>query len=321
MGRGQAFFPAATRQPLHRDPGKGAGHCHLNRMPYAGSRNQFRIRARDRVLDLGSRTLIMGILNVTPDSFSDGGAHFEPSRAIERAWRIAEEGADILDIGGESTRPGAQGVSAAEELRRILPVMDALAGRYPLPISIDTSKSEVGRAALERGAALVNDITAFGKDPALAEAAVSYRAAVILMHMRGEPATMQKLPPSPDIIGEIEAWAGIAVARAQDLGVARDRIILDPGIGFGKTTDQNLEILRSLDRLAAAGFPVLVGTSRKSFIGRILGDPAADRIWGGAAAVAASILFGAHMVRVHDVAAMRDVARCADAFLGAGRSA
>jgi len=284
-------------------------------MPYAGSRRQFRVRARDKVLDLGSRTLIMGVLNVTPDSFSDGGVFFETAQAVEHAWRIAEEGADILDIGGESTRPGSSGVSAEEELRRVVPVLDALAGKYPLPISIDTSKSEVARAALERGAALVNDITALGKDPALGEAAASFKAGVILMHMRGEPRMMQKLPPSPDILGEIEEWAGKAVARAQALGVAEDMIILDPGIGFGKTASQNLEILRNLDRLAAAGFPVMVGTSRKAFIGKILSDPTADRIWGSAAAVAASILFGAHIVRVHDVAAMRDVARVADALL------
>lgn len=284
-------------------------------MPYAGSRRHFRVRARDRVLDLGSRTLIMGVLNVTPDSFSDGGLFFETARAVERAWRIAEEGADILDIGGESARPGSSGVNAEEELRRVVPVLDALAGEYPLPISIDTSKSEVGRAALERGAALVNDITALEKDPALGEAAASFKAGVILMHMRGEPRTMQEMPPSPDILGELEEWAGKAVTRARVLGVTDDTIILDPGIGFGKTASQNLEILRHLDRLAAAGFPVMVGTSRKSFIGKILSDPTADRSWGSAAAAAASILFGAHIVRVHDVAATRDVARVADALL------
>jgi dihydropteroate synthase len=266
-------------------------------------------------LDLGSRTLIMGVLNVTPDSFSDGGLFFETARAVERAWRIAEEGADILDIGGESARPGSSGVNAEEELRRVVPVLDALAGEYPLPISIDTSKSEVGRAALERGAALVNDITALEKDPALGEAAASFKAGVILMHMRGEPRTMQEMPPSPDILGELEEWAGKAVTRARVLGVTDDTIILDPGIGFGKTASQNLEILRHLDRLAAAGFPVMVGTSRKSFIGKILSDPTADRSWGSAAAAAASILFGAHIVRVHDVAATRDVARVADALL------
>jgi dihydropteroate synthase len=284
-------------------------------MPYAGSRRQYRIHARDRVLELGPTTLIMGILNVTPDSFSDGGAFFDTGNAVKRAWRIAEEGADILDLGGESTRPGSQGVSAAEELRRIVPVLDALAGRYPLPISIDTSKSEVGRAALERGAALVNDITALRKDPELGRAAASCGAGVVLMHMRGEPGTMQTLSPSPDILGEIEAWAGKAVQHAQALGVVPDRIILDPGIGFGKTAGQNLEIIRNLDRVAAAGFPVLIGASRKAFVGRFLGDPARDRSWGSAAAAVAAILFGAHIVRVHDVAATRDVVRIADALV------
>ncbi|MGA2260356.1 MAG: dihydropteroate synthase [Acidobacteriota bacterium] len=287
-------------------------------MPYASARRHFRIRAGDRVLDLGHRTLIMGVLNVTPDSFSDGGVFFETAKAVERAWRIADEGADILDIGGESTRPGSRGVSAEAELGRVLPVLDALAGRYPLPISIDTSKSEVGRAALARGAVLVNDVTALAKDPKLGEVSASSGAGVILMHMRGEPGTMQKLPPSPDILGEIGAWAGTAVARAEALGVARDKIILDPGIGFGKTLSQNLEIIRNLGRLAAIGFPVMVGTSRKSFIGKILSDPAVDRIWGSAATVAAAILSGAHVVRVHDIAAMRDVARVADALRDEG---
>jgi dihydropteroate synthase len=283
-------------------------------MPYAGIRRHFRITARDRILDFGSRTLIMGILNITPDSFSDGDAFFEAGRAVERAWRIADEGADILDVGGESTRPGSQGISLEEELRRIVPVLDALAGKYPLPISIDTCKSEVGRAALERGAVLVNDITGLAKDPVLGEAAAGCGAAVILMHMRGVPGTMQTLAPSPDILGEIETWAGAAVARAKTLGVAADKIILDPGIGFGKTAEQNLEILHNLDRFAALGFPIMTGTSRKSFLGKILGDLKADRTWGSAAAVAASILFGAHLVRVHDVAAMRDVVRVTDAI-------
>ncbi len=287
-------------------------------MTYAGSRRHFRIRARDRFLELGPRTLIMGILNVTPDSFFDGGSHADPAPAVDRAWRIAEEGADILDIGGESTRPGSEGVDTGEELRRVLPVVEALAGSYPLPISIDTSKHEVARAALERGASLVNDITALRKDPALGETAARFGAGVILMHMRGEPATMQKIPPSPDILRELEEWAGQAVSRARSCGVAGDRIILDPGIGFGKTVQQNLEILRNLDRLASAGFPVMVGTSRKSFLGALLGDPATDRIWGSAAAVAMSICFGAHVVRVHDVAAMRDVARVTDEIINAG---
>ena len=279
-------------------------------------RKRFRVRAREQVLELGERTLVMGVLNVTPDSFSEGGTYADPARAIERAWQIADEGADILDIGGESTRPGSRGVSAREELDRVMPVMEAIAGKYPIPISIDTSKSEVARAALAAGAALVNDITALAKDAALAEAAGSCGAAVILMHMRGTPETMQKLPPSTDILGEIENWADAAVARAQQAGIDGDRIILDPGIGFGKTVEQNLEIIRGLPRLARTGFPLLIGTSRKSFIGRVLGDMDSDRIWGTAASVAAAILGRAHIVRVHDVAAMRDVARLADAILG-----
>jgi dihydropteroate synthase len=284
-------------------------------MPYASSRRHFRITVRGRTLDFGPRTLLMGILNVTPDSFSDGGAFLDAGRAVKRAWQIAEEGADILDIGGESTRPGSQGVSAEEELRRVGPVLEALEGKYPLPISIDTSKSEVGKEALARGAVLVNDVTGLVRDPALGAAAADAGAGVILMHMRGEPRTMQQLPPSPDILEEIEAWADAAAARARALGVSRDRLILDPGIGFGKTVSQNLEIIRNLDRIATLGFPVLVGTSRKSFIGKILGDPDTDRIWGSAATVAASILCGAHAVRVHDVAAMRDIARISDAFM------
>ncbi len=285
-------------------------------MPYAALRKRFQFRARDRVLELGSRTFIMGILNVTPDSFSDGGTFMEPDRAIGHAWRLAGEGADILDIGGESTRPGSGGVSIEEELRRVVPVIEALAGgAYPIPISIDTSKSEVGRAALERGAALVNDVTAFEHDPALGEAAAAFRAGVVLMHMRGVPRTMQTLPPSQDILGDIEAWAGTAASRARAHGIEPDHIILDPGIGFGKTPGQNLEIIRNLDRLAAAGFPVLIGVSKKSFIGHYLADSKADRSWGSAAMVAASILSGAHIVRMHDVAATRDVARITDALI------
>jgi len=290
-------------------------------MPYAAVRKQFQFRARDRVLELGSRTLIMGILNVTPDSFSDGGTFMEPDRAIERAWRLAGEGADILDIGGESTRPGSGGVSHEEELRRVMPVIEALrGGAYPIPISIDTSKSEVGRAALERGAAVVNDVTAFEHDPALGETAAAFKAGVVLMHMRGVPKTMQTLPPSRDILGDIEAWAGTAAARARAHGIDPDRLILDPGVGFGKTPGQNLEIIRNLDRLAAAGLPVLIGVSKKSFIGHYLADPKADRSWGSAAMVAASILSGAHIVRVHDVAATRDVARITDALINEGRA-
>ena len=278
------------------------------------TRRRYLIPLPGRTLELGPRTLIMGILNVTPDSFSDGGHFLGASEAVNRAWQIAEEGADLLDIGGESSRPGAGGVGVEEESRRVLPVLERLSRKYPLPISIDTTKAAVARAALERGAVLVNDISGLRNDPRMAAAVASAGAALILMHMRGTPATMQIIPPCPDIMREIELWAEEAVARAQSSGVSSDRIILDPGIGFGKTLDQNLEIVRSLGRLAAAGFPILVGTSRKSFIGTILKNAEADRIWGTGATVALSIAAGAHIVRVHDVAAMKDVVMVADAI-------
>ncbi len=278
------------------------------------SRRLYTVKARDWVLNLGERTLVMGILNVTPDSFSDKGRYFAPAASVERAWQIAEEGADILDIGGESTRPGSTGVKAEEELRRVLPTLEALAkgNKFPIPVSIDTSKGEVARAALECGASIINDVTSLQKDPAIGFEVARYKAALVLMHMRGTPAVMQSIPPSTNILGEIEIWAREAVERAHGSGVSQDRIVLDPGIGFGKTADQNIEILRNLNRLAAAGFPILVGTSRKSFIGSILKKPATDLLLGSAATVAASILCGAHIVRVHDVAAMREIADVTD---------
>jgi len=284
-------------------------------------RKPYRVKARDYSLELGERTAIMGILNITPDSFSDKGRYFEPAAAIDRAWQIAEEGADILDIGGESTRPGSSGISADEEMKRVLPVLEALhkSGKYPIPISVDTSKGEVARAALERGAAIINDVTSLKNAPEIGSEAARWGAALILMHMRGEPKNMQLLPPSKDILGEIDAWAREVVVRALDSGIPRYSVILDPGIGFGKTADQNAEILMNLDRLAAAGFPVLVGTSRKSFIGKIVNKPPDQLVMGTAATVALSILSGAHIVRVHDVAAMREVADVTDYLLEAGR--
>jgi dihydropteroate synthase len=284
-------------------------------MPALPTRLRCTIHARDRILELGSRTLLMGVLNVTPDSFSDGGRFLEPSAAVERAWTIAGEGADILDVGGESTRPGSSPIPVEEELRRVIPVLEKLDGKYPLPISIDTSKAAVAHAALERGAALVNDVTSLRADAGLGIEAARFGAGMILMHMRGEPANMQKIPPSPDILKELEQWAHEAVARAQNCGVSSGRIILDPGIGFGKTASQNLEILRNLDRLGTIGFPLLLGTSRKSFIGAVLKNAAGGRIWGTGATVAASIIFGAHILRVHDVAAMREIADMTDAII------
>jgi dihydropteroate synthase len=269
-------------------------------------RKKFRIRIRDKNLDLGERTLVMGILNVTPDSFSDKGRYMAPATALDRAWEISEEGADILEI------------DADEQLRRLLPVLEKLGGRYPIPVSIDTSNAKVARATLQCGASIINDVTSFRKDPQIGHEAAGFGAAVVLMHMRGTPMTMQKIPASGDILGDIDAWAQEAVARARNCGVSSDKIILDPGIGFGKTTAQNFEILRNLDRLSAAGFPVLVGTSRKSFIGSITNKPAGELVLGTGASVAASIVLGAHIVRVHDVAAMREIADVTDAIVGAG---
>ena len=280
-------------------------------------RKEYAWRARDWTLELGRRTLVMGILNITPDSFSDKGRYFSPEAAVDRSWQIAEEGADILDIGGESTRPGSQAVSADEELRRVIPTLKALAAgpKYPIPISIDTTKVEVAKASLECGASIINDISSLQMSPGIGPEAAKFHAGLILMHMRGDPSNMQTIPPSEDILGDIDVWARDAVSRAQNSGAAPDQIVLDPGIGFGKTAAQNMEILRNLDRLAAAGFPILVGTSRKSFISSLLKKPANELILGTGASVATSIIFGAHIVRVHDVAAMRQVADVTDGII------
>jgi dihydropteroate synthase len=286
-------------------------------------RKSFAFKARNYVLNLGERTAVMGILNVTPDSFSDKGKYFVPEAAVERAWQIAEEGADILDIGGESTRPGSLGVSAEEESRRVLPILEALAKgtRYPIPISVDTSKAAVAGAALERGASIINDIASLQKDPAIGFEAAKYKAGLILMHMRGEPGNMQSIAPSADILGDIDIWAKEAVDRALTAGISSDRVALDPGVGFGKTADQNLEIIVNLHRLAAAGFPILIGTSRKSFIGAITKKPAGELLLGTCATVAASVIYGAHIVRVHDVAAIREVVDVTDAIVRSGEPA
>ncbi len=281
------------------------------------SRKRFTLHAGEWTLELGDRTLVMGILNITPDSFSDKGKFFEHTAAVDRAWQIAEQGADILDIGGESTRPGSQGVGTEEELRRVIPTLEALAAgrKYPIPISVDTSKAEVAKAALDAGACIINDISALQKDPGIGAEVARHGAAVVLMHMRGEPNNMQKIPPSEDILRDVDVWAQEAVARAKNSGVSSDKIVLDPGIGFGKTAAQNFELIRNLDRLAAAGFPLLVGTSRKSFIGSVIKKPASELVLGTCATVTASIIFGAHIVRVHDVAAVREVTDVTDVMI------
>src|SRR6185369_13914931 len=279
-------------------------------------RKPFIIELRDgQSISLGERTNIVGVLNVTPDSFSDGGVAFEPERAIARALEMQSEGADIIEIGGESTRPGSVRLSTSEELSRVLPVLRGLAARLNIPIAIDTYKSEVAKAAISEGASIINDISALRFDPAIADVAREERAALVLMHMRGDPETMQKLAPSADIFAEIESDLGIAIGISQSRGVDLDQLVIDPGIGFGKTLDQNLAILNNLDRFESFDLPLMIGTSRKSFIGRLTGKTEGERIMGTAASVAAAIMRGAHIVRVHDVKEIVDVVRVTDALL------
>jgi dihydropteroate synthase len=276
-------------------------------------RKKFKLRLPTRALELGEHTLVMGILNVTPDSFSDGGLFLNAGDAVAQAIAMEKAGADIIDIGGESTRPGSSGISAAEEMRRIFPVMEQLRGRIRIPISVDTSKAEVAEAAAVAGAEIVNDVTGLRNDPRIADVARRRKLGLILMHMRGTPETMQKAPFARDVMRDVSAGLRRSVALALQAGVARQQIVIDPGIGFGKSHEQNCEIVRKLPELARLRFPLLVGTSRKSFLRMALKESATgDRIWGTAATVTASILQGAHVVRVHDVAEMVQVARVTD---------
>ena len=279
-------------------------------------RKTFRLPLPSRTLTLGKRTLVMGVVNVTPDSFSDGGLFLDTRSAVSRALQSEKDGADILDIGGESTRPGADAVPAADQLARVLPVLEKLRGKLRIPISIDTSSAEVAEAAAKAGAEILNDVTGLRAGSRLAEVARRRKLALILMHMRGDPRTMQKRPFPRDVMGEVISGLRRSVAVAQRVGVAPNKIILDPGIGFGKTYAQNYELIARLHEFARLGFPLLVGTSRKKFIARVLdGRPATERVFGTAATVAACILNGAHIVRVHDVAEMAQVARVTDAVL------
>jgi len=283
-------------------------------------RKRFRLKLNSGALALGERTLVMGVLNVTPDSFSDGGKFFDVQRAIEHAVQMESAGADLLDIGAESTRPGSQGISAEEELQRLLPVLGGLRCLLNIPISIDTQKAEVAEAALDAGAQVINDISGLQSDPRIAEVAARHRVPLILMHMRGEPRTMQAGPFARDVLKDVLHGLRRSVLIARKAGVAKSQIILDPGIGFGKSFAQNYELLQKLPQLAKLDYPLLVGTSRKGFLGATLardGTPAPpeERIWGTAATVTASILNGAHIVRVHDVAEMAQVARVADCLL------
>jgi len=287
-------------------------------------RRTFRLELPAATLTLGTRTLLMGVLNVTPDSFSDGGKFLDPQSAIEHALEMERAGADLLDIGGESTRPGSTGTAAEAELARILPVLEGLRGVLKIPIAVDTRKSQVAEAAISAGAQLINDISGLRFDPRIAEVAYRRGVPLILMHMRGEPATMQEGPFARDVMKDVAQGLRASIRKARAAGVRKSQIIIDPGIGFGKSFEQNYELLRKLPELAKLGYPLLVGTSRKGFLGATLarnGKPAPpkERLEGTAATVTASILGGAHIVRVHDVAEMAQVARVADCLLDSAR--
>ena len=246
------------------------------------------------------RALVMGVLNVTPDSFSDGGLWLDPTAAVARGVQMAEEGADLIDVGGESTRPGSESLAVEKELKRVIPVIERLAKRVRIPICVDTSKAEVAHQALKAGASIVNDVTAL-RDPAMPAVIAQHRAAVILMHMRGNPRTMQRQPRYHDVVIEVVEFLSAAAEHAQGAGIERTRILLDPGLGFGKTVTHNLELLRRLRELVSLGYPVVIGPSRKSFIGNTLNVGVEDRLAGTLACVAQAQRCGAHIVRVHDV--------------------
>jgi dihydropteroate synthase len=284
----------------------------------AGPRGRLKTRHGD--IDFTRRTAIMGVINVTPDSFFDGGRRFDAARAVAAGVAMAASGADIIDVGGESTRPGAVEVSETEELDRVLPVISGLRREISLPISIDTYKSAVARAALDAGADIVNDISALRFDGAMAGLAAREQIPVVLMHMQGTPRTMQANPQYMDVVREVRDFLAAQLYDAMDAGVPADSIVLDPGIGFGKTLEHNLDLLRGLPALAALGQPLLVGVSRKTFIGKILNLEPAERLEGSLAAAVAAVLNGANLVRVHDVGETYRAVQVADAIrFGAGR--
>jgi dihydropteroate synthase len=271
-------------------------------------------KLKQREIQLGERTLLMGILNVTPDSFSDGGRYDDPDRAFARAIEIEEQGADILDVGAESTRPGSERISTAEEMRRLIPVLKRLKGRLSIPISVDTYKAEVAERAIDLGVEIINDPSALTFEPQLARTVSNHDAGLILNHMRGRPETWAKLGPMPDPLGTITRDLEAAVSRARHVGIDKNRLVLDPGLGFGKRKEQNSLILARLGQLAALELPILIGPSRKAFLAR---ESPEDTEFATAAAVAVAILAGAHIVRVHNIRQMRAAADLADEILRA----
>lgn len=272
------------------------------------------VRAKDRTIEINDRPLVMGVVNVTPDSFFDGGRYATPDAAIRHALRLAEEGADLLDIGAESTRPGSDSIDEGEERRRLMPVVTAVAKAVSIPISVDTMKATVARAALEAGAVIVNDVSALQADPAMAEVVATTGAGVVLMHMQGSPRTMQKAPVYDDVVGEVAEFFRERMRFCRDRGIEQDQIVLDPGIGFGKLLLHNLTLLGQLETFVSFGRPILVGVSMKSFIGQVVGRPVEERSWGTAAAIALAVSKGAGILRVHDVKAMKEVVAMAAAI-------
>jgi dihydropteroate synthase len=271
------------------------------------------LQTRHGRIDFARRTAVMAVINVTPDSFFDGGRHFDAGRAVAAGLAMAEAGADVIDIGGESSRPGAEPVSQADELARVIPVIEGLRRQCALPISIDSYKAPVARAALDVGADIVNDISALGFDPEMAPLVAHEKVPVVLMHMRGTPRTMQADPQYADVVREVRDFLAERLYDAMDAGIDAGSIVLDPGIGFGKTVEHNLQLLRGLSILSALGQPLLVGVSRKTFIGKILGLEPEQRLEGSLAAAVAAVLGGANIIRVHDVAETCRAVRVADA--------
>jgi dihydropteroate synthase len=285
-------------------------------MQIAGPRKRYRLTLRGSECVLGERTLVMGVLNVTPDSFSDAGRFADADAAVGRGLALFEAGADIVDVGGESTRPGASRVDADEERRRVAPVVRDLRARGAGPLSVDTTKASVARAALDEGADLVNDVSGFGFDPEIAPLIAERKVPAVVMHLRGGWDDVHQAPAYDDVMGEVKAELALSLARGEAAGIPRELLLVDPGLGFSKDAGHSLELLRRLPELADLDRPVLVGPSRKSFLGKVLDLPVGERLFGTAAAVAASVLGGAHLVRVHDVKEMVQVVRVCDAIRG-----
>jgi dihydropteroate synthase len=319
MGTQKQFEKLISK--LENSPGlEPLGHCIRETLKNI-SKTRYSIRCRKRTLTLGKRTLLMGVLNVTPDSFSDGGLFFDKEKAISRGLRMVEEGADIVDIGGESTRPGAKPLELQEEIRRVIPVVESLSKRMDVPISIDTYKSAVAKRAIEVGAEIINDISGLNFDPTLAQIAAKEDTPLILMHIRGTPETMQKNVHYDSLFSEILRYLRDSIQRAESAGLDPQQVIIDPGIGFGKTVDDNLIIIKNLHELRILGKPILLGTSRKSFIGKILKADSGERLEGTISSIAIGVLNGAHIIRSHDVHQAKKAISVADAIRLAGTNA